>query len=621
MADVNDGSARLSGLGERVHAILEPLKGIWQDVGRRLDRFNLDDRFASVTRRIILLNLVGVMIVVVGVLSISRTQAWLVDAKKDALLVQADIIAQAIADTITGEKDRSLIESSFMAGGEDDAAEAAKIDSPQVLRFSLSPERVLPVATKLVKPTGTRARIYDSSGSLLADTKSGLRGIDAEPLPDVDENESSVIQSVWTYISAFLNRSKLPLYRDIGRGNGKAYEEVTKALAGETEPLLLIDEKGKHVVSVAVPIWRIKQVHGVLLLSTQGGEVDKIIWRERRSIMWIALGALAAMLISSFMLARSIAWPLSQLSQAAERVQKNLKLRESLADFTRRTDEIGHLSRTLTDMTTSLYKRIESSERFAADVAHELKNPLTSVRSAAETLTFVKSEADRQQLIGTIQHDVQRLTRLIDDISKATRAEAEMALSEAVPVDLADLLTTVVGVFNDVHVKNGQKVEVDLAGVPLGSNAYVVNGHDLRLGQVFNNLLGNALSFSPPNGTVRVRARRDQSDILVQVDDEGPGIPEGNLERIFERFYTDRPGADSFGKNSGLGLSISREIVLAHRGDIWAENRLEGELQKTGTDDMPRIAGKVAGARFSVRLPAAHPMALPRSPMFRARRK
>ncbi len=620
MAIITESAARLSSLAMRASSVLEPLKGLLHRIGVRLDRFSLDGRFANLTSRIIALNMVGLAIVVVGILFFTKTQAWLIDAKKDSLVVQGDIIALAIAQTATGEDEErsSFFDRAMAEIGDDIAGEAAKDSARTSLQLAIRPEQAAYLLKRLVKPTGMRARVYTSDGTLVLDTDLfGTNKVTVEPLtPNADAIEP-VLQSFWTHVIGFLNQTKLEVYRDIGRANGMAYPEVANALKGERQPLLLLDDKGRHMVSVAVPIQRqgLERVHGVLLLSTQGGEIEQLIWRERRSILRIAGFALAAMLISSFLLARTIAWPLKQLSEAAERVQHNLRRREELPDFTRRTDEIGHLSRTLTDMTDALYKRIEASERFAADVAHELKNPLTSVRSAAETLAIVKSDADRQQLADTIQHDVKRMTRLIDDISKATRVDGDFTLNEAQPVDLADLLTTVAGVFNDVHAKNGQRVSVDLAALPLGSTAYTVNGNDLQLGQVFNNLLDNALSFSPANGTVHVRGRREQSLIVVEIEDEGPGIPEGNLERIFARFYTDRPGAESFGKNSGLGLSICKDIVMAHRGEIWAENRFEALAQAScgsGGTAARKAAAQVIGSRFTVRLPATHPIILPR---------
>jgi len=297
--------------------------------------------------------------------------------------------------------------------------------------------------------------------------------------------------------------------------------------------------------------------------------------------------------VLSILLASTIAGPVRRLSEAAELVRRRITGRVDIPDFTRRRDEIGHLSGALRDMTNALYSRIAAIESFAADVAHELKNPLTSLRSAVETLPLAKSEESRDRLLAVIQHDVRRLDRLISDISDASRLDAEMQRQEAAPLDLARLLKTVTTVASEV--KRESDVRVTLAFEGGGASGFVVPGHDSRLGQVINNLIDNARSFSPPGGTVRVTCRRVRDEVEIVVDDDGPGINPDAMQKIFERFYTDRPH-QGFGQNSGLGLSISLQIVEAHGGRLWAENRVE----TTSADEPPRAFG----ARFIVRLPA-----------------
>ena len=245
-------------------------------------------------------------------------------------------------------------------------------------------------------------------------------------------------------------------------------------------------------------------------------------------------------------------------------------------------------------MTQALYRRIDAIESFAADVAHELKNPLTSLRSATETMPLAKTDEAKERLLEIIQHDVMRLDRLISDISDASRLDAELAREDAKPVDMADLLRGTVSLFNDIHRDDTSEVLIEVA-YAAGGHPYRVTGHEIRLSQVVVNLLENAISFSPPGGRVSVAAKREGPNIQIAIDDEGPGIPQENLERVFERFYTDRP-QESFGQNSGLGLNISRQIIAAHGGRIWAENRTFAE--KSGGAD-----GKT-GARFVIRLPA-----------------
>jgi two-component system sensor histidine kinase ChvG len=280
------------------------------------------------------------------------------------------------------------------------------------------------------------------------------------------------------------------------------------------------------------------------------------------------------------------------LAESAETVRRRIKTRVEIPDFTRRRDEIGELSGALREMTASMYTRIESIESFAADVAHELKNPLTSLRSAVETMPLAKTAESRARLLAVIEHDVKRLDRLISDISDASRLDAELQRQDAAPVDLTRLLNTVVTVANEVRRDDGVKITLSFeGGTP---DTFVVPGHDSRLGQVIDNLIDNARSFSVAGGTVRVTARRLRNAVEITVDDDGPGIQPEAMERIFERFYTDRPH-QGFGQNSGLGLSISRQIVEAHGGRIRAENRMGVATGPEGP--------QVLGARFVVRLP------------------
>jgi two-component system, OmpR family, sensor histidine kinase ChvG len=358
---------------------------------------------------------------------------------------------------------------------------------------------------------------------------------------------------------------------------------------------------------------------GVLLLSTQGGDIDRVITSARLAQLRFFLVLAIVMLVLSLSLANTIAEPVRRLADAAERVRRGIRSRQQIPDFTARSDEIGHLSRALRDMTQALYNRLDAIESFAADVAHELKNPLTSLRSALETLPKVNGDHSRDRLIAIMQHDVRRLDRLISDISDASRLDAELTRGEAGPVDVAALLRAVVSMAQDSS-RGGARVELSIP-VRRGKNAsadYFVLGHDSRLAQVVTNLIENARSFSEPGGAVRVALERTSArkepegkqffdHVVITVDDDGPGVPPHALERIFERFYTDRP-SQGFGQNSGLGLSISRQIVEAHGGRIWACNRpAELASVRVGSperDDGDEVTRHGAGARFVVELPA-----------------
>jgi two-component system sensor histidine kinase ChvG len=318
-----------------------------------------------------------------------------------------------------------------------------------------------------------------------------------------------------------------------------------------------------------------------------------MVTAERLAILKVGGVASAVMIVLSLLLASTIAGPVRRLADSAERVRRRIKTRVEIPDFTRRRDEIGDLSGALRDMTDSLYSRIEAIESFAADVAHELKNPLTSLRSAVETMPLAKTPESRARLLAVIEHDVQRLDRLISDVSDASRLDAELQRQDAVPVDLTRLLNTVVTVANEVRRDDGVKVTLAFEGG--APNSFIVPGHDSRLGQVIDNLIENARSFSAEGGSVRITARRLRNTVEIMVDDDGPGIQPEAMEKIFERFYTDRPH-QGFGQNSGLGLSISRQIVEAHGGRIRAENRMGVSSGPDGP--------KVLGARFVIRLPA-----------------
>jgi two-component system sensor histidine kinase ChvG len=345
---------------------------------------------------------------------------------------------------------------------------------------------------------------------------------------------------------------------------------------------------------VAVPVRSFHEVRGALLLSTRGGDINEAVEKERLAIIKMFLIATGVMVLVSVLLAGTIAGPMRKLADSAERVRRRIRSRVEIPDFTARRDEIGHLSGALREMTDALYRRIEAIESFAADVAHELKNPLTSLRSAVETLPLAKTPESRARLLAVINHDVQRLDRLISDISDASRLDAELQRYELEPVDLTKLLTTVVTVQNEIRDEDGVKVALAFEGG--NAQAFTVPGNDSRIGQVINNLLDNARSFSPAGGTVRVTCRRLKDQVEIIVDDDGPGIRPDALEKIFERFYTDRPH-QGFGQNSGLGLSISKQIVEAHGGRMWAENRY-------GVAAADNASRPVLGARFVVRLPA-----------------
>jgi two-component system, OmpR family, sensor histidine kinase ChvG len=564
-------------------------------IARHSWQFFVTQGFSSLTRRIVFLNVFGLLALVGSILQFSQLRAGLIEASVRSLLVQGEMIAGAIAGAATVENDSTItvdpnrlldLQAGETYGPPDDFA----------FEFSINPERVAPLLRRLVSPTNTRARIYGSDGSLILDSRSvnGRGDVLGSDLPSPTAEKPGLIERTIIAVRTWLSRGDLPRYHELGAENGKGYPEVVGALSGHNSSAVELDGRGRVIVSVAVPVQRFRAVRGVLLLSTQGDEIDRRIEAERRKVVKTGLIAAAIMGFLSVLLASTIAGPVRRLSEAAELVHRRTTGRVDIPDFTRRRDEIGHLSGALRDMTNALYSRIAAIESFAADVAHELKNPLTSLRSAVETLPLAKTDESRARLLAVIEHDVRRLDRLISDISDASRLDAEMQRQEATPVDLARLLKTVTTVANEIKQQD-DTVKVALAFEGGGVNAFTVPGRDSRLGQVINNLIDNARSFSPPGGTVRVTCRRLKGEIEIAVDDDGPGINPAAMEKIFERFYTDRPH-QGFGQNSGLGLSISLQIVEAHDGRLWAENR----VAPAGTGQAP----SVLGARFIVRLPA-----------------
>jgi two-component system, OmpR family, sensor histidine kinase ChvG len=579
----------------------------------------LTARFSSsLTRRIVVLNLGGLVVLVVGFLLLDQFRADLIAAREQSLTIQADIIAAAISASATGDTDSITIDPDKLlqlAPGQSVAPSPSDDDATQ---FSINPALVGPFLHRLVTPTHTRARVYDSDGRLLLDSRSySARGaVVRSDLPDVSERHGFADWIVAHLRSLFL-ASAAPRAEDPWATNGQTMPEVAGALQGKTQSLVRVNHVGETIVSVGVPIQHMMATRGALLLSTQGGDIDRVITSARLAQLRFFLVLAVVMLVLSLSLANTIAEPVRRLADAAERVRRGIRSRQQIPDFTARSDEIGHLSRALRDMTRALYNRLDAIESFAADVAHELKNPLTSLRSALETLPRVSTGHSRDRLIAIMQHDVRRLDRLISDISDASRLDAELARGEAAPVDVAALLRAVVSMAQDSP--RGVRVELSIP-VRRGKNAstdYFVLGHDSRLAQVVTNLIDNACSFSEPGGVVRVAferasARTDPEEkpvdrVVITVDDDGPGIPPHALERIFERFYTDRP-SQGFGQNSGLGLSISRQIVEAHGGRIWACNRPAelgsarvGSPQGDNSDELTRHG---AGARFVVELPA-----------------
>lgn len=551
---------------------------------------------ARLTSRIILLNVGGLIILVSGILYFNQFRQGLIDARVQSLLTQGQIIAAAIASEASADTGSIVIDPDKLMDSQSALGQGG--DDSEAMNFPIDPERAGPVLRRLVSPAAIRGRIYDRDGMLVVDSRYpyGKAEVSESPLA-ANKPAANFILSMWRQMNNWLFYNNYPRTREYGLENGRDFPEVSAALNGASVAIVRVNDKNEIVIAVAVPVRRVHAVLGALVLSNRGGEIDEVIRGERKIVLFtFAFAALVTVMLSVF-LAGTIAEPIRRLAAAAEHVRRGINKRVEIPDFSARRDELGHLSAALRDMTEALYNRMAAIEAFAADVSHELKNPLTSLRSAVETFPYARTDEQRERLIAVVKDDVKRLDRLITDISDASRLDAELARNESRPVDMRELLETLVNLANETAPAGSPRVELEVAPLPRQINparAFVAFGHDNRLGQVVRNLMDNARSFTAAGTSVKVRLRRGASEIEFRVEDEGPGIRPENLERIFERFYTDRPEG-SFGKNSGLGLSISRQIVEAHRGRIWAENRYAGSPERT-----------LLGARFIVRIPAAY---------------
>lgn len=540
--------------------------------------------FSSLSRRIVFLNLLALVALVAAILFLNQSRSSLIDAEVRSLTAQGELIANSIAAQATNVPGTAVLRTPQEALDLEAAA-----DYVAGLEFPIDPTRAGTLITYLSASAGPRVRVYDATGNRIVDSDSAE--ITRADLPPIGQGEPSLLERIWSTATGWFRRNDLPIYTEHDRSEGLNYEEVAAAITGEMTTLTRVTEGGELMVTVAVPIQGYQTIQGAVLLTTREGDIDDIISEERNAILKVFAVAAIVSVLLSLLLAGTIATPLRRLASAADHVRKGVRSRPQIPDFSKRGDEIGDLSLALRDMTSSLFNRIDAIERFAADVSHELKNPLTSLRSAVETLPLAKTEDSKERLAGIIQHDIKRLDRLISDISDASRLDAELSRRDAEPFDLSKLLQTLVALSNEAGEGESHLL---LSIEEAGDDGYFVLGHDIRITQVVSNLIDNARSFSPPGQDIRISVRRDGTDVEILIDDRGPGIKTENVERIFERFYTDRPETDEFGQNSGLGLSISRQIVEAHGGRIWAENILTDGGEE-----------EVIGARFGVRLPVA----------------
>lgn len=529
---------------------------------RRRRRLRL---FSPLTGRILAINLLAPVLLVAGVLYLDQFRTGLIDAQIDALFIQGDLMAGALAEAavVPGQSGPRL---------DDDIAR-------QIVR-------------RLGTASETRVRLFDRSGGMVADSRlliATSRDVIYRALPPPEQPGPLVRAWRWAghaVDTMFSSPSELPPYEEVPLPRAETYDEVLDALAGDTASSLRDAGDGRIIISVAVPVQGLRRVVGGLLLDTDSTEIEARVRAERLNILILFTLTFVVTTALSLFLASTIARPVRLLAAAAERVAGSTERQELIPDFTARRDEIGDLSEALSEMTRTLYARLDAIESFAADVSHEIKNPLTSIRSAIETMGRTSDPEKQARLFDIIKQDVGRLNRLISDISDASRLDAELSRVKAEPVDLSLLLSAAVQPHQETADPRGPRVELHLPE----TDPLIVKGLEGRLGQVVRNLLANAVSFSPPGGRIAISAWRETGRVIVTVEDEGPGIPPDKFEAIFDRFYTERPAGEAFGTHSGLGLSISRQIVDRLGGSLTAENRLDAD-------------GEVLGARFVLRLP------------------
>jgi two-component system sensor histidine kinase ChvG len=513
------------------------------------------------------LNILALLIPIGGLLYLGEYRTKLIASELDSLRAQSDLFGGALG------------------------ASAVTIGPAGEERLSAETSR--PIIRRLVDQSRLRARLFDVDGQLLADSFRlvGPGGrVEIQELPGASAlgPHETWIADLYDWVVNWLPRKPLyPAYHEPTNQSAADYDEVVRALAGESGAVVRQGSDGGLVLTVAVPVQRYRQVLGALMLSRSGAEITQAVREVRFDILKVFTIALAITVLLSIYLAGTIARPIRRLADAADRVRRGHGRHATIPDFTRRGDEVGDLSGALRDMTEALWARMDGVERFAADVAHELKNPLSSMRSAVETVVRLDDPEQQKKLIQIVLDDVHRLDRLISDISDASRLDAELSRAEGQPVDLVEMLSTLVDVYRATAAPKGPVFEFERGKYQRVS----VQGIESRLVQVFRNLIANAVSFSPPGGIIRVRLWREGRAVRATVSDEGPGIPDGKLEAIFDRFYSERPAGEKFGTHSGLGLSISKQVLQAHGGSIWAENRTDSE-------------GRVIGARFVVELPA-----------------
>ncbi|MFC3228035.1 stimulus-sensing domain-containing protein [Marinibaculum pumilum] len=544
--------------------------------------------------RILAINMLAPILLVGGLLYLDEYRDSLLEQNIRALIVQGELIAGALSEAAVSETDGRARIGAGRAEIQQLPSAGDPLDDQGAPGLNVAEAR--PIVRRIAAATDMDLRLFAADGALVADSRALIgsgRGVMALELPPPEADDADAVEGIlqWLYDQytlIFPTYENLPPRVQNIVDEATDYEEALYALDGEVATGLRAATDNRLVITVAIPVQGLRRIVGAVLLETDSRAIDDTVRQQRLNVLQLFVLVLALTVLLSVFLARTIARPVRRLARAAEQVHAGRGRRVVIPDFTGRGDEIGELSGSLRDMTDALYRRIDAIERFAADVAHELRNPLTSLRSAVETLELARSPEQKQRLMEIVYADVGRIDRLISDISDASRLDAELGRAEEEVVDINAMLSALAEVYRNtrgMEGPDGRRLDLQLPAEQLR-----VRGIEGRLGQVFRNLIDNALSFSPPQGVIAVRALRRDGRIVVSVQDQGPGIPPENIGRIFQRFFTERPPQETFGEHSGLGLAICKQIVEAMGGTIEAGNATDA-------------GGNVLGARFVVTLP------------------
>ena len=523
-------------------------------------------KVSPLTLKIWSINIIAIFVVLIAVLHLDRYEDSLIQSELEALEHQAELFANALS-------------------------EVAVKNDPGIHSY-LSSIAVQNVINRSALRSPARSRVFDTAGRLLADSQElpgRVPSVITKPLASVFPD--IFFQKFFNdFFQQFFN-SSIQVRRPINEAHkiqlAHTFPEVISALKGSSIKTVKLRETGESLLTVAVPIQKYKQVLGVLLLSVKDEKVDAAFSSYQKELIIAVVIALVITSALSLYLSRSITKPILSLASAAEKIKNDRSGRSEIPEVSKRDDELGDLSRALIEMTNNLWQRLDAIEKFAADVSHEIKNPLTSIKSAIETATKIKDSGKRDQLLTVILDDVNRLDRLITDISDSSRLDAELSREKFEAIDIESLLLA----FHQLRKFQKRFEQKSLTlNIEKGEKQLLILGHESRIVQVIDNIVNNAITFAPVNSNINISVSADTTDVKITIDDEGPGIPENKLDAIFERFYSERPAAEKFGLHSGLGLSICKQIVEAHNGKIFAKNR-------TGYQN------DITGARFIITLP------------------